>query len=825
MNSELFQDILNRTREIPQEMASEVENNWRQIFRILVENNGQNFFDQIVEYLKQCGEIKNIQQARWSRFLARTLLLVHELPADIRELAVSVYFSAGIYLAAVSMRTEEDIEEDIEEDSFFSCLCKAKQLVEKNEVEKSKLELEDAKNKFPNMKGAIELGEKIGMFICSEKTKIIFFVKPQMDSFLGDIIECLKNDYEIKKCIVTEVKQIDEGMEWADVCWFEWCDELVIYGSQLKAAKRKRLICRLHSYEAFIEYPKQVTWNVVDQVIFVAEHIREFVLENVPALKKEQTIIIPNGIDLTKHDYKERKHGFNIAYVGYINYKKGPMLLLHTFKAIYDEDKRYKLFIAGQFQDPRDVLYFRQMIKEWELKDNVIFEGWQNNINQWLEDKNYLISTSILEGHPVGIMEAMAKGIKPLIHNFVGARQIYPKEYIWNTSDECIEIIKSDYYSSPEYRKFIEGNFSKRILRNNILDLFLRVIENKNESYDFGGENSCLLNQVSDLIKSPNKDIYFENLTVMIRTYNRAKILISDIEKDLKFGCVKKLIVDDHSKRRDWELIRHSKNRSDIWKIIRNSSNQGAALTMNKGFQNIKSEYVISLDDDDMLLCRDFEHMKEDLSAFNEQNDIMMIPRYIINLHEDGMLSIGYDRMLFDKMQCKDALRKLALSGEMMALNAGAVYKTEVIKRYNNEPMFKVGEDFVRIVRLFAENSHKKILVSNSFVYVRRISNTSLSKTISSEKVAISLYAMLIACFYGIRLDILSKEEVFEAIQQRGLLLQKIYGMGEQFAKGIIDYLSGKIDKKMVHIKLGLDACYQIPKEIDLIKKNFEYKG
>ena len=142
------------------------------------------------------------------------------------------------------------------------------------------------------------------------------------------------------------------------------------------------------------------------------------------------------------------------------NYKKGPMLLLHAFKAIYDKDNRYKLFIAGQFQDPRDVLYFKQMIKEWKLEKNVIYEGWQTNINKWLDDKNYLISTSILEGHPVGIMEAMAMGIKPLIHNFAGAKSIYPAKYIWNTIDECVNLLIAKNYDSKEYHDYIENNYS-----------------------------------------------------------------------------------------------------------------------------------------------------------------------------------------------------------------------------------------------------------------------------------------------------------------------------------------------------------------------------
>jgi len=301
------------------------------------------------------------------------------------------------------------------------------------------------------------------------KKKMVFFVKQGLDSFLTDVIAALSSHgYDTKKVIVTQYQQIDEEIIGADICWFEWCDDLIIYASQLSTLQGKKVICRLHSYEAFTDQPEQVHWRNVDQVIFVAEHIRAVVLENVSSLAKEKTVIIPNGIDQTKYHFAERKAGFNIGYVGYINYKKGPMLLLHTFKAIYDQDHRYKLYIAGNFQDQRDVLYYRQMIHEMGLSNNVIYEGWQDDVNQWLEDKNYLISTSVLEGHPFCIMEAMSKGIKPLIHNFVGAKGIYPEKYIWNTIPDCIKMLDSPCYNSTEYQQFIADNYSIQLQNEKI---------------------------------------------------------------------------------------------------------------------------------------------------------------------------------------------------------------------------------------------------------------------------------------------------------------------------------------------------------------------
>lgn len=306
------------------------------------------------------------------------------------------------------------------------------------------------------------------------KKKIVFFVRQGMDSFLGDIINGVSDEYETQKIIVTEYNQIDKGMDWADICWFEWCDQLVGYGSKLSIAKEKIIVCRLHSYEAFTEYPSSVTWKNVNKIIFIAEYIKNFAIEKFK-INKDRSSVIPNGIDLSRYDFNERKTGFNIAYVGYINYKKGPMLLLHTFKAIFEKDSRYKLYLAGQFQDDRDVLYFQQMVRELGIEKNVIFDGWQSELDKWLEDKNFILCTSILESQNISVMQAMTKGIKPIVHNFVGAKSIYPNKYIWNTIDEAVDMISKTEYDSYEYRKFIEDNYSLEKQINDVIRCFKEI--------------------------------------------------------------------------------------------------------------------------------------------------------------------------------------------------------------------------------------------------------------------------------------------------------------------------------------------------------------
>jgi glycosyltransferase involved in cell wall biosynthesis/2-polyprenyl-3-methyl-5-hydroxy-6-metoxy-1,4-benzoquinol methylase len=310
--------------------------------------------------------------------------------------------------------------------------------------------------------------------------KLAFFSSQGGTSFLDAIINELSEHYTIKTITIKnneDYQLINQWMSWADICWFEWCDGLIIYGSKLAIAKEKKIICRLHSYEAFANYPSQVNWNNVDKLVFVAEHIQKLVLEKFK-ISHEITIIVPNGVNDEEWTFKQRTPGFKIAYVGYINHKKGPMLLLQTMKAIYDQDNRYTFYIAGQFQEPRYFLYFQQMIKEFGLENNYFFEGWQEDLDSWLEDKNYILCSSLLESQNMSVMQAMAKGIKPIIHNFVGAEKIYPREYLWNTIDEAIKMVTDKSYNSMEYKKIIAMNYSLEKQLNTI-DVMIRKLLTK----------------------------------------------------------------------------------------------------------------------------------------------------------------------------------------------------------------------------------------------------------------------------------------------------------------------------------------------------------
>jgi glycosyltransferase involved in cell wall biosynthesis len=71
-------------------------------------------------------------------------------------------------------------------------------------------------------------------------------------------------------------------------------------------------------------------------------------------------------------------------------------------------------------------------------------------LSRWLEDKNYVLSTSIHESFGYGIAEAMARGIKPIIHDFPYAYEIWGEELLFRTVDEAVGLIRNGTYMSPK---------------------------------------------------------------------------------------------------------------------------------------------------------------------------------------------------------------------------------------------------------------------------------------------------------------------------------------------------------------------------------------
>ncbi len=625
-----------------------------------------------------------------------------------------------------------------------------------------------------------------------EKDKIVFFVKPGMDSFLDDIIHGLSDIYFVRKVIVRDSNQIAAGMEWADICWFEWCDELVAYGSGLQLAAQRKIVCRIHGYEVYSDLIRNVKWENVDQLIIVAPHIKRIFEARIQEIYsgKIKTDLVFCGINIDKYPLMIKNRGFNLGYLGYINYKKNIPLTLDIFKKLHDTDNRYKLYIAGQFQDERTLSYFKYFINEHGLSDSVFYEGWVDYEQKlsWLKKIDYMIISSIDEGLCFAAAEAMCSGIKPVLHNCEGIKDHYDSSYIFSTIDQAVEMITSNQYDSAEYRKYIENNYSLEKEVNRIKTLMNDLLHFKR-----------LVNRAENLLHSNEKinGLLSSDLTVLIPSYNRAKILKEDIDRGLKLGNQPKLIVDDCSTKEIEWLEKISEDHKDGVSVIIKDKNGGVAESRHNGLHAINTKFTTFIDDDNIMLCIE-KHEAMDKISMLEKDVSIIVPRYIVNYYK-GHCSLGYDRQYYNGMSGFEVLRDLASTGEMMGLlTGGAIGETEWMRQHSSCRLFRgAGEDFVMLSRMMADRPEMRVLTSEGLVFIRRFLDEGLTMNPTPEKLALVLISQAIACYYCIKLKIAEKDEVLNWMRDRASLIQRIYNFGDGFETELISYLTGEISEEV----------------------------
>jgi glycosyltransferase involved in cell wall biosynthesis len=171
-------------------------------------------------------------------------------------------------------------------------------------------------------------------------------------------------------------------------------------------------------------------------------------------------VSIPNGVNLEKFKFVDRRKGKNIAFLANLRMVKNPAFLIQCMQKLHYIDREYKLFIAGNVFEPELEQYLRHIVNALKLQDSVVFEPFQRDVFGWLCDKHYIVSTSIIEGLPMGILEGMASGLKPVIHNYPGAESVFPKEFLFDIAEQFCEQILSQDYQSAKYRGYVEEKYS-----------------------------------------------------------------------------------------------------------------------------------------------------------------------------------------------------------------------------------------------------------------------------------------------------------------------------------------------------------------------------
>lgn len=296
--------------------------------------------------------------------------------------------------------------------------------------------------------------------------KIALF-DPYWPKFTGDMVNYwMSQGHEVQ----ADRYYNPQLVQWADVVWFDTCDNNIKSATNPSEAiladdanyqpwdlhdmdlTGKRIIVRPIDIEVWYGHQEGSKWDVVTDVVFIADHIKELMVKMLPDHINVHTI--PCAVSLDRYDFEERGPGKDVAIISEKWTSKGTDLILQI--ALKLKGQGYRFHWLGRWSDyPWEIKYFEDFIQHHDL--DFTFTEWiegDNAVNEFLENKNYLLHASHKEAFSYATAEAMAKGVKPVVHRFYGGDDLWPG-LTWSSIDEAVELLTEDEYDSASYLQYL----------------------------------------------------------------------------------------------------------------------------------------------------------------------------------------------------------------------------------------------------------------------------------------------------------------------------------------------------------------------------------
>jgi len=173
--------------------------------------------------------------------------------------------------------------------------------------------------------------------------------------------------------------------------------------------------------------------------------------------------------------------------VGSINYQKDHLLAINVAKELISKDDSWRVLFIGDTRTYAKDDYKDQVLNMYEqsgLKDKIVFTGNRNDVLEIVSQCDVLFMTSVHEGFPNAVLEAMGVGTPVVSTDFSDIRKILPFDWqvIQNrAAEDMAEMILYAYKHSntttAAQLKWVRSNATKQCLAENTLGIYKEYID------------------------------------------------------------------------------------------------------------------------------------------------------------------------------------------------------------------------------------------------------------------------------------------------------------------------------------------------------------
>ena len=259
----------------------------------------------------------------------------------------------------------------------------------------------------------------------------------------------------------------------------------------IPAAIRAKVRCRVYTVHNLAEKEGGKVERLLNKIFFkscatipvaLSGIIKKSVLETYK-LKDDKVPIIFNGVDLGKcmpkvnYAYKEK---LKILHIGRFMGQKNHQDLIKAFALFHKKYPQSILQLIGEGEKREET---EGLVRALGLLDCVEFLGLQSNVYQYLYEADIFTLTSLYEGMPITLIEAMGTGLPIVATNVGGVPDMLTNEESALLTDVSAEVIAAAFYrlaTDEILRAFLGSNAKKRSViysNENMTKNYLQIYE------------------------------------------------------------------------------------------------------------------------------------------------------------------------------------------------------------------------------------------------------------------------------------------------------------------------------------------------------------
>jgi glycosyltransferase involved in cell wall biosynthesis len=344
-------------------------------------------------------------------------------------------------------------------------------------------------------------------------------------------------------------------------------------------------------------------------------------------ISRELVEVVPTGIDSELYDPRRVESEpfddgrLHLLFVARLVAQKDPLMMVEVARELKQRGLDFCIHVIGGGELEPDVL---ALVDDYRLRDEVVLEAPTHELRPWYARVDALLMTSVFEGVPVIVYEALAMELPIVAPALPGILELM---------GEGGGVVVEQRDRADAYADALEPLLRSRELRSEIGAAGRRIVGERFSVQEMGAKHSrlyerLLANRGQPGTRDPDMPLGAADLgarrargtprvSVITPCFNHGRTLRECVEsiQAQSYPDVELIVIDDCSTEASTLAYMRELEGDEAVKVLRMPRNGGPSAARNRGIDLATGRYILPVDADNLLLPDAIERLVTQLQA------------------------------------------------------------------------------------------------------------------------------------------------------------------------------------------------------------------